>query len=236
MIETAILLCAGKGSRLRETTGIDLPKPLFPVQRRRTILEYNVLQLYYAGVRDIIIVIGYQAGQVAEHIQSIREGYPSIRIREVVNPNYEGFTGDTLRLVLEQCHIKDQLFYVQMGDHIILPVDLRLMLSQQEPTILGSYRITGTIKTGSFTKIPCLDVGYGHKLEFDTSGSPYIELYEMGSMVLDYKIYPYLLFSELRDAITQYKPGILGSDHMWFNINDNEDLESARSYLTMQRY
>ncbi len=55
----AVILAAGKGTRMRELTN-ELPKPMLPVQGR-PILQHIVEGIASAGVREIFIVTGFRA-------------------------------------------------------------------------------------------------------------------------------------------------------------------------------
>src|SRR5215207_182730 len=61
-ITKAVLLAAGRGTRMRELTE-DLPKPMIPV-RGKPILLHIVEGLKAAGVTDFLIVVGYRADVV----------------------------------------------------------------------------------------------------------------------------------------------------------------------------
>jgi len=61
-IDKAVLLAAGRGTRMRELT-IDLPKPMIEV-RGKPVLQHIVEGLREAGVRDLLIIVGYQADAV----------------------------------------------------------------------------------------------------------------------------------------------------------------------------
>lgn len=61
----AVVLAAGKGTRMKELTS-ELPKPMLRVQGR-PILEHIVLGLKSAGVREIFIVTGYRAEVVESY-------------------------------------------------------------------------------------------------------------------------------------------------------------------------
>lgn len=61
-IDKAVLLAAGRGTRMRELT-TDLPKPMIEV-RSKPILQHMVEGLREAGVRQFLIIVGYRADAV----------------------------------------------------------------------------------------------------------------------------------------------------------------------------
>jgi len=61
----AVILAAGKGTRMKELTS-ELPKPMLRVQGT-PILEHIVLGLKSAGVRDIFIITGFRADVVESY-------------------------------------------------------------------------------------------------------------------------------------------------------------------------
>jgi dTDP-glucose pyrophosphorylase len=61
-IDKAVLLAAGRGTRMREMTA-DLPKPMLEV-RGKPVLQYIVEGLRDAGVINFLIVVGYRAETV----------------------------------------------------------------------------------------------------------------------------------------------------------------------------
>ena len=64
MIKKAVLLAAGKGSRMKELTN-DIPKPMLEV-RGKPILLHIVEGLAAAGVTEFCIVVGYRADVVRD--------------------------------------------------------------------------------------------------------------------------------------------------------------------------
>jgi dTDP-glucose pyrophosphorylase len=61
-IDKAVLLAAGRGTRMREMTA-DLPKPMLEV-RGKPVLQHIVEGLRDAGVTDFLIIVGYRAEAV----------------------------------------------------------------------------------------------------------------------------------------------------------------------------
>jgi dTDP-glucose pyrophosphorylase len=64
MIDRAVILAAGRGTRMRELTA-KLPKPMIKV-RGKPVLQHIVEGLRNAGVRDCLIVVGYRADAVRD--------------------------------------------------------------------------------------------------------------------------------------------------------------------------
>lgn len=65
MIKRAVLLAAGRGTRMRELTD-DLPKPMLPVLGK-PVLQHIVEGLRLAGVREFLIIVGWRAEIVRAH-------------------------------------------------------------------------------------------------------------------------------------------------------------------------
>jgi len=67
-IKTAVILAAGRGTRLEEMTDA-LPKCLIEVGRK-TLLERMLIQLDGLGIQSIVLVVGYQAEKIVRKIGS----------------------------------------------------------------------------------------------------------------------------------------------------------------------
>ncbi len=64
-ITKAVILAAGRGTRMRELTD-ELPKPMLTV-KGRPILEWIIAGLADNGVTDFLIVVGYRKEVIQEH-------------------------------------------------------------------------------------------------------------------------------------------------------------------------
>ncbi|MBI2573143.1 nucleotidyltransferase family protein [Candidatus Woesearchaeota archaeon] len=67
MVDTAIILAGGLGTRLRPLTDAT-PKPLLPIYGK-AIVEHIVNNLKKHSVNNIILSIGYKAEQIQEHFK-----------------------------------------------------------------------------------------------------------------------------------------------------------------------
>lgn len=65
MLSTAVVLAAGRGTRMGALTR-DTPKPLLPLQGR-PILEHILLGMRDAGIRRVLIVTGYLGEKIEHH-------------------------------------------------------------------------------------------------------------------------------------------------------------------------
>ena len=79
-VKRAIIMAAGRGSRMRELTETT-PKPMLKVNGKRMI-DSCIEGLLANGIKDIIIVVGY----LKERFQEIADEYPQVRLVE--NPYY----------------------------------------------------------------------------------------------------------------------------------------------------
>ena len=65
---TAIILCGGKGERLRPITN-DFPKPLIEI-KNKPILHYIIEHLRQYGIENYIIATGYKSVKIEEYMAS----------------------------------------------------------------------------------------------------------------------------------------------------------------------
>ncbi|MBV0925233.1 NTP transferase domain-containing protein [Halomicroarcula limicola] len=73
-IDTAVVLAAGEGTRLRPLTR-NRPKPMLPAANR-PILEHVFDALIDAGVEELIAVVGYKRDRVQDHFGPTYRGVP----------------------------------------------------------------------------------------------------------------------------------------------------------------
>lgn len=79
-VERAIIMAAGRGSRMRELTE-DTPKPMLKVNGTRMI-DTTLRALIRSGVKEILIVVGYKK----ERFREVAADFPQVKLVE--NPYY----------------------------------------------------------------------------------------------------------------------------------------------------
>src|SRR5581483_5106130 len=62
----AVILAAGKGTRMRELTN-EVPKPMLHARDGKPILEFILEGIVAAGIRDVFIVTGFKAEVIENH-------------------------------------------------------------------------------------------------------------------------------------------------------------------------
>jgi len=110
----AVILAAGKGTRMRELTNA-LPKPMLHVQGR-PILEHILAGLKSAGIREAFIVTGYRAETIEGHFGTgERLGMRIAYGRQVVQDG----TGKAPELARE--FVGSDPFLLTYGDILVAP-------------------------------------------------------------------------------------------------------------------
>jgi choline kinase len=108
-----VILAAGRGSRLGEATRA-CPKPLMRVGNR-TCIDFAIAALM-AVVDEVLVVTGYEAAQVEDHIAA---NWSHARLRTVRNCALE--SGNLTSLAAARDTIGSSAFIVTNADHLFPP-------------------------------------------------------------------------------------------------------------------
>jgi dTDP-glucose pyrophosphorylase len=120
-IDRAVLLAAGRGTRMRELTA-DLPKPMIEV-RGKPVLQHVVEGLREAGVRNFLIIVGYQADAVRNFFGDGSRYKIDIQYTTQVVQDGTGRVVD-----LARNFIGDSPFILSYGDILVDPVNYKWLL------------------------------------------------------------------------------------------------------------
>jgi UDP-N-acetylglucosamine diphosphorylase / glucose-1-phosphate thymidylyltransferase / UDP-N-acetylgalactosamine diphosphorylase / glucosamine-1-phosphate N-acetyltransferase / galactosamine-1-phosphate N-acetyltransferase len=119
----AVILAAGKGTRMRELTN-ELPKPMLRHQGK-PILEHIVAGILAAGIREIFIVTGWRAEVVENHFGDGSKWNARIAFgRQVVQDG----TGKAPELAKD--FIGDSPFLLTYGDILVQPKSPTVSLTE----------------------------------------------------------------------------------------------------------
>ena len=117
-IDKAIVLAAGRGTRMRELT-VDFPKPMIEV-RGKPVLQHIVEGLRDAGVRTFVIIVGYHAEAVRNFFGDGKRHRVDIKY---VTQTVQDGTGRVVNLA--RGFVGDSPFILSYGDILISSVNYK---------------------------------------------------------------------------------------------------------------
>jgi UDP-N-acetylglucosamine diphosphorylase / glucose-1-phosphate thymidylyltransferase / UDP-N-acetylgalactosamine diphosphorylase / glucosamine-1-phosphate N-acetyltransferase / galactosamine-1-phosphate N-acetyltransferase len=117
-IDKAVVLAAGRGTRMRELTN-DIPKPMIEV-RGKPVLQHIVQGLCDAGVRRFLIIVGYHAERVRNFFGDGRHHNVAI---EYATQTVQDGTGRVVNLARD--FTGGSPFVLSYGDILISPVNYK---------------------------------------------------------------------------------------------------------------
>ncbi|MEY2601366.1 MAG: UDP-N-acetylglucosamine diphosphorylase / glucose-phosphate thymidylyltransferase [Verrucomicrobiota bacterium] len=113
-IDQAVLLAAGRGTRMRELTA-DLPKPMIEV-RGKPVLQHIVEGLRDAGVRRFLVIVGYRADAVQNFFGDGARYKIDIQYATQITQDGTGRVVD-----LARNFVNDSAFVLAYGDILVAP-------------------------------------------------------------------------------------------------------------------
>jgi dTDP-glucose pyrophosphorylase len=120
-IDKAVVLAAGRGTRMRELTA-DLPKPMIAV-RGKPVLQHIVAGLRDAGIREFLIVVGYR-GDTVRNFLGDGSRY-DIAIQYATQTVQDG-TGRVVDLA--RTFVGDSPFVLSYGDILVDPSNYKRVI------------------------------------------------------------------------------------------------------------
>jgi len=117
-IDKAVVLAAGRGTRMRELTA-EVPKPMIEV-RGKPVLQHIIEGLRDAGIRQFLVVVGYRADAVRKFFGD--GSRHNIAIQYATQTVQDG-TGRVMHLA--QDFIGDRPFILSYGDILVDPVNYK---------------------------------------------------------------------------------------------------------------
>ncbi len=127
MIENALILAAGKGTRMWPLTE-DIPKPLLPISGI-PIIKRQIDELKKVGVKKLYILIGYQMNEISDYIDKTET---EIEVNYIIQEKQKG-TGHAVKMAENK--IKGS-FYCLNGDIIINAKNLKKINSCKDMAMM----------------------------------------------------------------------------------------------------
>ncbi|MFL6530204.1 MAG: sugar phosphate nucleotidyltransferase [Chthoniobacterales bacterium] len=141
-IRKAVLLAAGRGTRMRELTS-DLPKPMLRV-REKPILQHIIEGMKSAGIHEFLIIIGWRADVVREFFG---DGSAfGVRVSYATQVVQDG-TGRVVELARVFCG--NDAFILSYGDILLDPANYpKLATLPNETEAILTVKFTDDVSKG----------------------------------------------------------------------------------------
>ncbi len=206
------ILAAGEGVRMRPLTS-NIPKPLLPVAGK-PFLEHNIDALKDAGIKDIVLLIGWKAHRIREHFGDGKAF--GVRIDYVEQKERLG-TAHAIGMVKDRM---DSAFLCLYGD-VVLTKESVKGLVQHHKKVKGSVMALTTVEDPS--RYGCIKAEDG--VVMDIVEKPEVP---EGNMV---NAGAYILEPEIFDAIAETKKSPRGE----FEVTDSFKILMKKSHLYTHR-
>lgn len=132
----ALILAAGRGSRLNEFTK-DKNKSMLSLFHK-PLLEYNLEHAYKARVKEIIIVIGYRGEEIKKYIGG---NFRGIKVSYVTQEEQKGLVH---AIECAKDAIGDSDFFLMLGDEFLVNANIKGMIKKFRKE--ESYILCGVVK------------------------------------------------------------------------------------------
>lgn len=133
----AVVLAAGFGSRLEAAAG-GLPKALVPVLGR-PLLAYTLDGLAAAGVREVVVVVGYRGEELAAALHTLlAEQRLPLTIEVVRNPRFTQPNAGSLAAA--RAAVGERPFLLLMADHLLSGAAIKRMIAAPHALAVGVDR------------------------------------------------------------------------------------------------
>lgn len=164
MTTSAIVLAAGKGTRMRS----DLPKPLHDVCGR-PLLAWVLDAFDAVELAEVAVVVGHGRDEV---VASLEHHFPTRRFRYAEQLAQRG-TGDATAVGLAELEIADP-GYDDEDDVIVVPGDTPLLRAETILQLVAKHRVGGAACTMITARVPD-PTGYGRILRDGESVAAIVE-------------------------------------------------------------
>jgi choline kinase len=143
----AVIVAAGMGTRMHGQK----PKTLLPFHSE-TVLSTIIAHISQAGIKGIVIVVGFQADHIREYVVKNRDRLGA----DVSLVENQQFTrGNGISVLASEAAIGNENFILSMSDHIVTPSAIRRVAEcrSRANLLLVDPRVAATFDINDATKV-----------------------------------------------------------------------------------
>ncbi len=133
-VDTAVVLAAGIGSRLRPIT-LEVPKGCIPVDGD-PILAHQLRAYADAGVTNVVVVVGYLADRTRAVCEEIADGREDLTVTVIENDRYAN-TNNLFSLYQAREELAGEPFFLSNGDVVFDPSVVETLLDSDADSAIA---------------------------------------------------------------------------------------------------
>ena len=225
----AVILCGGRGTRLRPLTDT-IPKPMVPVLGR-PFLEHLLQQLRDNGIKDVVLLTGYLGEVIEKHFGD------GSALGMKISYSRGPAEWDTGKRLWEAKPLLDNHFYLLYGDNYAAFQALKVEEAFLRHGLLGCLSLHARSKNANI----CYTVD-GLVQKYDRSRQAEgLNAVEIGYMLLSRNIFEYFKkpdcsFSEVLELLAKAKQlSAYLLENVYYSVSDPERLKITEKYLVPKK-
>ena len=237
MIDTAVILAAGKGERFREESNIR-SKPLAEIFGV-SLIERNIYMLKeYLSVKKIIVITGFNHQELENHLNKIKQRR-NLDIKAIYDQDWEKGNGHTFLTGLN--NTSAERFYLQMSDHLftddfyekiknsIIDQDKSYLITSKSLSYFHDLQDATKVKIKNDT-IKEINKSITHASGYDTG---FFIINKLNYKNFDGSKLEKIEFSNINQFVADknfLKP-IFVNENSWMDVDNKSELEKSKEFL-----
>lgn len=218
------ILAAGEGLRMRPLTS-NIPKPLLPVAGR-PFLEHNIESLKEAGIRDLILLVGWRAQRIREHFGDGKDF--GVKIEYVEQKERLG-TAHAIGMIKDKI---DSSFFCLYGDVVLTKGSVKGMVEHHKK-VKGSVMALTTVEDPRRYGSVVVDAGVVKDI-MEKPDVPESNLVNAGAYILEPEIFEAIAETKKSPRgeyeITDSFKTLIRKSHLFTHLLTGEWIDVARPW------
>jgi len=218
------ILAAGEGLRMRPLTS-NIPKPLLPVAGK-PFLEHNIESLKEAGIRDLILLVGWRAQRIREHFGDGKNF--GVKIEYVEQKERLG-TAHAMGMIKDKI---DSSFFCLYGDVVLTKGSVKGMVEHHKK-VKGSVMALTTVEDPKRYGNVIVDAGVVKDI-IEKPDVPESNLVNAGAYILEPEIFEAIAETKKSPRgeyeITDSFKTLIRKSHLYTHLLTGEWIDVARPW------